>query len=78
MNKAKEEYYKIFTNGFDFGGYAEEGIVANYINELEKQNEELIKLLKYCCYEEDFNSDFLIHRLKCITGKSIEEVLKDE
>jgi hypothetical protein len=51
---------------------------SNYIKELEEQNKRLIELIEYCCYDEDFDADSVIIATEKITGKTIEEVFKDE
>ena len=65
MSEAKEEFDNMH---YQEPGTFREMIYWNYIKELKQQKKELIKLIEYCCYEEDFDADFLIQRLKEIKG----------
>ena len=65
---------------------------SNYIKELEEQIKddevimgelsceikEYLKLLEYCCFNEDFDADLVLFKIEQITRKPIEEVFKDE
>ena len=74
MSKAKEEFYKWFGEYEHLGESEAFECVPDiykfdYIQELKEQKTELIKLVEYCCYEEDFDADFLIQKLKEITNE---------
>lgn len=34
------------------------------IKELEEYNKLLIEIIDYCCYDEDFDADYVINKLK--------------
>ena len=41
----------------------------NQNNKLEKQKIKFIKLIEYCCYNEDFDADLIITKLKEIISE---------
>jgi hypothetical protein len=52
--------------------------MLEYCKEIEENQKKLLKLIEYCCFNEDFDADSVISATEKIIGKSIEEVFKDE
>ena len=51
--------------------------MLEYCKEIEENQKKLLKLIEYCCFNEDFDADSVIIATEKITGKSIEEALSE-
>lgn len=79
LQKAKEEYYK-HLSAYTFGVDSEKPSV-DYIKELEKVNDEMLKLLVvFSTTEKHFKSGKhfkdTVDIIESVTGKPIEETIK--